>query len=45
MVGAFQHYSLDPQNGARTADSAEFERVLGHSLTPLSVAIKELLNH
>jgi len=44
MVGAFQHYSLDPQNGARTADSAEFERVLGHSLTPLSVAIKELLN-
>ncbi|WP_119326192.1 NAD(P)H-binding protein [Companilactobacillus musae] len=39
----YQEYTLKGNNGENLADSAEFEKVLGHPLTKLPVAIKELL--
>lgn len=41
---AYQNYTLKENNGEDKADSAEFEKVLGHPLMDLSSAIKEILN-
>lgn len=43
VADAYQQYACDPQNGARDADLTEFERLLGHPLTPYAAAIRELL--
>lgn len=43
MAVAYQDYTRKGQNGEAVADPTEFERILGHPLTPLAAAVKELL--
>lgn len=40
----YQDYARKGNNGEAQADPTEFEQVLGHSLTPLSQAVKEVIN-
>lgn len=40
---AYQGYTLQDNTGEREADPTDFEKVLGHTLTPLSEAIKEIV--
>jgi len=44
MSEGYQEYTLKGNNGEDTADNSEFEKVLGHPLTDLASAIKELTN-
>ena len=41
---AYQEYTLKGNNGEDKADTADFEKILGHPLMNLSSAIKELIN-
>jgi len=45
MSELYQKYALKGNNGEDKADSSEFEKILGHPLTELPVAINEILNH
>lgn len=40
----YQDYARKGNNGEVQADPTEFEQVLGHSLTPLPEAVKEVIN-
>lgn len=42
VSAAYQEYTLKGNNGEEKADKTEFEKILGHPLTNLSDAIKEL---
>lgn len=42
VSAAYQEYTLKGNNGEEKADKTEFEKILGHPLTSLSDAIKEL---
>ncbi|GEO78047.1 YtfG protein [Companilactobacillus mindensis DSM 14500] len=42
VSAAYQEYTLKRNNGEERADKTEFEKILGHPLTSLSDAIKEL---
>ncbi|KRO00584.1 NAD(P)H-binding protein [Companilactobacillus kimchiensis] len=44
ITEGYQEYTSKGNNGESQADSSEFEKVLGHPLTNLPVAIQELLN-
>lgn len=44
MADAYQKYALKGNNGENLADPSEFEKVLGHPLTKLPDAIREMLN-
>lgn len=43
VADAYQKFALDPDNGAQTADSTEFEQVLGHRLADYPTKIGELI--
>jgi NAD(P)H dehydrogenase (quinone) len=43
LATSYQDYAISGNNGESEASPAVFEKVLGHPLTPLSEALKELL--
>ena len=43
LAVAYQDYALAGKNGEAQADTTEFERILGHRLTPLPEAIREVI--
>ena len=43
LGGAYQDYALAGNNGEAESTSDAFEQVLGHPLTPLAEALKELI--
>lgn len=43
LGGAYQDYTAQGNNGEAESTTDTFEKVLGHPLTPLAEALKELI--